>query len=441
MKSKITQNDAVNQVALYKSHGNEVTIINDPRESMANYIRQGDLEKAVDILSDIYKLAESMHPLHPLYSYTPIKIGGNIHFEHTPANEAVAKSNPIKYKGKLTIKSTDFLEGETLSEYMWRKYYSQEKIDIDVKYLETWIGDTLIENSLGIEQTVLKEGNWSMVPPNLPSPIKSKLVFIEDGNELVILDYLELGVVGTDSTTGDIIIGNLNQLNCPINISFVIPKSFSLEDILKTPTKFKFKIREEFEGKIFAEKTLQLFIYSVMKNLRMEIIDIERQKMFFSASQITFEDLGEIEEVKWRIDFLKKLHQIEKYYDVELTLPDRMTDEDYESIEILLSVIEEKEVIKKFEDLTLDITEKHALEILVETIKESAFMLTATIDREIELFGAKFPKLNGDYRIENIIMKFPGKIKMKLDAFDKGDIVKIQFKPGTKNEIITSYYL
>lgn len=441
MKSKITQTDAVNQVGLYKSHNNEITIITDPRESMAKYIREGDLEKAVDILSDIYKLAESMHPLYPLYSYKPIKIGGGIHFEHIPANEAVAKSNPISYKGSLTLKSKDFLEGETVSEYMWRKYYSQETIDIDVKYLETWIGETLIENSLGIEQTALKDGKWSIVPSNLPAPIKSKLVFIEGGNEIVVLDYLEIGVVGTDSTTGDIIIGNLNQLKCPINISFVIPKSFSLEDILKTPTKFKFKIREEFLGKVFAEKTLQLFIYSVLKNLRMELIDIERQKMLFSASQITFEDLGELEEVKERMNFLDVLYRIEKYFNVELTLPEKITDEDDENIEILLSVVEEKEVIRTFKDLSLNINEKQALELLVNDIKESAFMLTATIIKEIELLGVKFPKLNGDYKIENIATKFPGKVKKKLEAFDEGDIVKVQFKPGTRNEIITKYYL
>ena len=110
MKSKITQNDAVNQVALYKSHGNEVTIINDPRESMAKYIRQGDLEKAVDILSDIYKLAESMHPLHPLYSYTPIKIGGNIHFEHTPANDIEALKSVVD--DSVCAIMVEFVQGE-----------------------------------------------------------------------------------------------------------------------------------------------------------------------------------------------------------------------------------------------------------------------------------------------------------------------------------------
>ena len=173
----------------------------------------------------------------------------------------------------------------------------------------------------------------------------------------------------------------------------------------------------------------------------MELIDIERQKMLFSASQITFEDLGELEEVKERMNFLDVLYRIEKYFNVELTLPEKITDEDDENIEILLSVVEEKEVIRTFKDLSLNINEKQALELLVNDIKESAFMLTATIIKEIELFGVKFPKLNGDYKIENIATKFPGKVKKKLEAFDEGDIVKVQFKPGTRNEIITKYYL
>lgn len=141
------------------------------------------------------------------------------------------------------------------------------------------------------------------------------------------------------------------------------------------------------------------------------------------------------------MNFLDILQRIEKHFNVELTLPERITDEDNENIEILLSVIEEKEVIRTFKDLSLNINDKQALELLVNDIKESAFMLTANISKEIELFGVKFPKLNGDYKIENIATKFPGKVKKKLEAFDEGDIVKVQFKPGTRNEIITRYYL
>src|SRR5690606_26873294 len=100
--------------------------------------------------------------------------------------------------GRLAINDADFNEDETLGEFLTRKYFSQEKISIDIKYLETWIGEQLIDDPLSIEQQAINDGEWFILPRKLPPPIKAKLVLTEE-TDRVIIDYLELRITSINN--------------------------------------------------------------------------------------------------------------------------------------------------------------------------------------------------------------------------------------------------
>lgn len=439
MKKEINQSEAINQVALINSKNSHVSIINSPTEYLNWLIQKGKLEEAADAFAKVYKQMEKTHPLYPHYLYKPVEYGSKIVFEHRPANIEVAKQFPLKYKGKFSIKDKDLIDGETIEEFLNRKYFSQEKIGIDMKYIETWIGEQLIDDHLSIENHAVNEAEWFILPGKLPPPVKAKLVLSENETDRFVIDYLELRVTGVSKKENKITISNYHQKKSPIIISFIIPRILSNNNTIKGLSKFNIKIREGFESKVIAEKTLLEFMKFAEQSSKITLVEIENQKQFFTSEGVNVDNIQDTEYMNGRIAILSDLLHIENVLDVQFQLPEKMGEEDFNNIEIMKAIVKNKEIITKIENLNIVIDNKSALKKLVNDIKEKPIMITGDEDKTIELLGVSFENIKATYKFENLVLKDPKRIRKKLEYMDEGENAKVEFIPGTKNVLITKY--
>lgn len=441
MKKEINQDEGVNQVALVNSNENEITIINSPIEYMSWLIENGKLKEASEVFAKLYKQAEKIHPLHPNYTYKPVEFGSKLVFEHRPANKQIAEQLPLKHKGSFSIKDKDISNSETFRELLTRKYFSQEKISIDMKRIETWIGDKLIDNPFSLEQHAVKEAEWFIVPEKLPPPIKTKLVVSENEIDRVIIDYIELRVIDISKKEDEdkITISNIHQENSPIVLSLTLPCIFSNELSIMGSSKFDFKVRENFEGTVIGEKTFLELMKYTNQSSKLILIEIEQQKEFFKAEDMNLNNPQDSKYTDDRIAILSELMRIENTLEVQFQLPEKMGHDDFEKIEILKAIVENKEIITEIDKFSTVFDNKDVLQKMVYNIKDKPITITDQEDKEIELFGVKFDNIEALYTFENLIVKNPERVRKKLEYFEEGETVKVEFKPGTKNFVKIRY--
>lgn len=441
MKKEINQNEGVNQVALVNSNDNHITIINSPTELLSQLIRNGKLEEASEVFAKLYREAEKMHPLYPNYTYKPVELGSKIVFEHRPANKRIAEQLPLQYRGKFSIEDKDFLQGETLNDFLRRKYFSQEKVKIDMKYIETWIGEQLIDDPFSVERHIVDGGEWFILPGKLPPPIKAKLVFSDTEIDRVIIDYLELRVVEFNNKENTIIISNIHQKSSPIITSLMIPRIFSDKPVIESTSKIDIKIREEFEGTVIAEKTLLEFMKYSSQSSRMCFVELEKLREFFIAESIGLDDSHDSKYSDERIAILSDLMQIENAFSVQFQLPEKMDQDDFDMIEILKLIVQDKEITTTVENINaiFESGGKAGLQKMVDDVNDKPMMIGFRENIEIALFGVKFKNIEASYKIENVVVNNPERIRKKLEYLDEGETIKIDFKPGTKNTSIIRY--
>lgn len=440
-KTEVNQSNGLNQIAISNSNNNQVTIINSIKDHISYLIRSGKRQEAADEFAKVIKQMGEIHPLHPLYTYKPIELGSKIVFQHQPLNAEIAKQYPIKYRGRLSIIDKDMKSGETINDFLSRKHFRQEKIQIDVKYIETWIGKEKVIDPLSFEQNAIKEGKWYMLPAPLPPPIKAKLVATGLENN-VIIDYLELRTTNINQEENIGVISNEHQKNSPVVFSLTL-KNFFNNDL--TNNRFdidmKFKIREDFERTVMAEIIFLNFIKCTINNSSMILSDLESGVNFFEAQPSASDTDYDIESIDERLSLLNNLRSIEHYFGVKFHLPDNMADEDFVNLEILRAIMEDKEVVTGIGDLSATFNGVDGLKRLIDDAEEKSIKITAGSSNQlnINLFGAEINNINMAYTVEDIKIKNPERIREKIRLFDEGEVIKVDFIPGEKNRLSTRY--
>lgn len=440
-KTKINQSNGLNQIAISDSNNNQITITNSPRDYISYLIKSGKRLEAADAFADVYKQIGEIHPLHPLYTYKPIELGSKIVFQHQPLNTAIAKQYPIKYRGRLSIIDKDMKPDETINEFLSRKHFRQEKIQIDVKYIETWIGKEKVIDPLSFEQNAIKEGKWYILPAPLPPPIKAKLVAVglEDN---VIIDYLELRTAKINKAENIGVISNEHQKNSPVLFSLTIKNFFNSNPTTnRFDINMNFKIREDFERTVVAEIIFLTFMKCTINDSSMILSDLEKGVNFFEAQPSTPDKNYDVETIDERLSLLNNLRRIELYFGMKFHLPDDMVDEDFRNLEILKAIMEDKEVVTGLGNLNATFNGVDGLERLLDDAEEKAIKITADSSDllNINLFGAEINNIYMSYTAEDIKVKNPAKIKEKIRLFDEGETIKVEFTPGRKNKLSTRY--
>ncbi|PKG47202.1 hypothetical protein, partial [Planococcus sp. Urea-trap-24] len=303
MKKKgIEQNNGIVQVGLQDSDNNEVTIIVTPREIMEKLMEQGRHDEAIAELKKMHDMVGQSHPFYPYYKYKTIHFGNKMVLQHEPLDREVAERYPLIFRGKATVDENEFEEGESFEELLARKRLSQEIIKIDMKFLETWIGEQKIENDFTLEQEAVKGGEWVIMPEKLPPPLRVKLA-LRGEQEHIIVEYLELRLTKLSKKENLIVISNEQQENCPYLLKLLIDYKDEQEQKETFKGKVNFLLRENFKGLVKPEKKMLEFIKYTQECDVLDIVDIERQKSIFLTEEFSLDDKEDLKVIKRKISF------------------------------------------------------------------------------------------------------------------------------------------
>ncbi|WP_031424636.1 hypothetical protein [Exiguobacterium sp. NG55] len=437
-KHEIRQSDGLNQIAFVNSHNNEVTIINEPKEYVSLLIQKGKFQEAAGIISEICKQAEKLHPLYPLYVYKPVDFGGKTVFIHSPSTPEIAEIYPLQFKGELKIVDSDVRKGEKINDFLSRKYFSQQRVSIDITYMEAWIGEQIIKDDYSLEQNAITEGEWYILPDNLPDPVTAKLIIIAD-SEYVLIDYLELNITEYDKGKDTLVISNHLQKECPIEISLNLQFSMLEKQGDESKANFNIRIRENFEGTIKAEKILLEFLKFSSENIGVHFIDLKNSRTIFSAENITLNGEQDRKHLEDKIEFLSDLLLIEKKFDVKLKLPSSISEEDLENISILKAILKSERIIGTAKECSVFIDEKNTLNKMVNEVKTEELMIKFERDLSFIVFGVEFDKIKAHYQFTNLRVRNLEIIKNKIAYFQNGEVVKVEFYSDSKNNTLTTY--
>lgn len=447
MSKKINQSNQSNgsiQTSLIESNNNNLTIINNPLEHVRNLINDNKTEELQELFSNLYNEVAKTHPLYPNYSYVPIKIGTQVLYKHEAVNKITKNALPLKIMGTFRVNEPDFKENETISEFIFRKSYKEEKINITInsKTLETWIGDTKIDNTHTIEKYIVENGKSYILPQELPPPIKVKMVQTEYQNN-AIFDYLELGVSEVNKAENRISISNEKQNKSPIiinlNINFFKNDKQNSNFTESTNMDIHFNIRDSFKGTIIAE-ILSVHISKMMaKSSKVTFINIETQETI-AEGVVNNIDLIEYQNEDEYLKVLKDLLKIESRFDISFTLPEKISNEDLENIRILQSILrdEERTLNHLLEWSVSHVYQENSNE-MIEIMRKNDIGVTFVEDIKFELFGVNFKNITGNYSIENIKLKDAERMKVKLEHMDEGDTIKLIFLPTKITRVAVRY--
>ncbi|MFP3356269.1 hypothetical protein R0K17_02810 [Planococcus sp. SIMBA_143] len=439
-KRGIEQNQAIAQVALQNSNNNEVTVIVNPKEMIKKLMEQGKWSEAIAELKEIHDMIGQSHP-HPYYKYKTVIVGNRMVLQHEPLDNEIAKRYPLSFKGKATIDKTEFEEGESFEDLLIRKRLAQDTIKVDMRFLETWIGEQKIEDDFTLEQEAAKDGEWVIVPEKLPPPLRVKLV-LHGEQKHTIVEYLELRLTKKSKKENLIIISNSHQENCP----YLLSLSINLRDEQQQKQTFKgkvsFLVREGFEGLVKPEQTILEFLKYTQKCDVLDIVDIERQKSIFLTEEFSLDDKEDLEVIDKKLAFLKELIKIENFFDLKFQIGLEISSADLMNIDILKSIINKEPIKNTFEENSIMLSDKKsALGFYNKTFDTKGILITIEEkeEKEIHLFGTSIKSIYMKWTLNNVKFADSEKLKNKLDYMEDGDVVNVKFIPGTKNEISYEY--
>lgn len=440
-KNRIEQTDAINQIAIANSDNIDITILNNPIENIQYLMRKGRLIDAADLVVETLKKAKQMHPLYPKYSYKTMELGSDILFVHEPSSREISDLYPLHYKGKMKIIDSN-LVNQDIDDYFAKKYFMQEKIKINIEYLEAWIGEELIDDlgEFSFEQYAIKNAEWYMIPQNLPKPIETKL-FINVSQQEYLISNLELNVTGVSKSNNEIEISNLHQHQSPIIISIKLCLKKNGEISSNNKAKFNFRIRESFEKSVIAEKKfLEFMKYSSLQS-QIKLINALTNDVIFIANDFSFENLEKIDYIDEKLLILNDLLEIEEKLNINFIMPSEMRIDDFNKIQLLKSLVNQEEAISSLSELSILVNDRTTLNMLINEIESSKIRVKFTEQIEIELFGVKVTNIIGDYEINNVTVQNIDKLKNKFEYYDDGDNIKVTFETSSKNNVKTNYYI
>ncbi|MFI8496045.1 hypothetical protein ACIGC1_24710 [Peribacillus butanolivorans] len=362
-------------------------------------------------------LANIQHPYYPHYTYKAVNFGDKTFVEHEPRSREDAQLFPLSYRGRFKIPKGN-MEGFTnIDDLIHDAYIKQKEIEIDMVSLYSLIKGEKVPTPF--LDDVIKDSKWVIKPEPLPDSLKLKLSAITGNQEFSIIDYLEMSVSDFNKEENFITINNSRQQYSKLLVSLMIPLMDIEKDNAKlSNAKINIRIKDKYQGSIEANKNFLNFMMLSKKNdITITFKNLVNQKNFLIAHDFNFDD-GDFTNL----------------------------ESDYESVQILESVISQEPIKHKVKKQTLNLSDKQGIKNIIENFDQngnkgkSLRVETSVEDPRIELFDATVPleKLQTVYSslmVENI-----NKLKRKCEDMEEGEVIKVNLVPGTSNEVEQHYF-
>ena len=378
-------------------------------------------------LYELIKEIEKQYSMYPYWRYNVnIHENGKISISNIPIYNASSEKNLLRGKVRYKL-PIEYNWANNMNDLIKYSYENQTPINLDIDELKIWAGDCLIEDKKSNEDNriSLKIINKEFPPPR---PIK-----IEFGENKFSIDYLKLGVT---KINGDMItLSNKRDKSAKIFIEFIL-------DLKKKENcKFYIEINEGYESNVEANLYVNGFLSNCDKNINMKIIDLESGKILIEFNDTNIEN-KESEKIilKKKTKLLKKLHEIERYYDVGFNLPDENIQiEDLKNIEILLCSMKNKRYKTKCNSIKLEliINKKNDLYNMIK--KNKSGVVRVSLDRYIDLFNQRINFKEAYVKFNDFKVKNKKKILKKLETLKEGDTIIVEFIANNSNKCSLTY--
>ncbi|MDU4750363.1 MAG: abortive infection system toxin AbiGii family protein [Clostridium butyricum] len=394
--------------------------INKGMEEILELARDGDNHSALKKLGMFQIAFTGMHPLYPYYKYdlnmnekgTSIGVKAN-------RDDAFTKYPP---HGKMKLIIPDeYKWAKNIQELIRYSYEKQVALDLKAEYIKLWLGDYLSEDLNNISKV-------KIIPEKFPKPIPMKFEF---ENTSFILDYLEMGLIRID---GDwLIISNNKQKNAKIILTFSLNK-------LTFKGKFNIKISDKFKNDVDANLKVNEFLINMSKEGCKKLISLQDDEAVISIYESTLNS-SNVKEIQKEINFLERLRQLEKFYNIKFILPEEITQTDYENILILEKAMNNKSIKGYYEELMLQLVVDSQRNQSEKFCKSEMKIDISFNDDIVTLFGQAVTFKEKWISYYHAVVENYDRVLNKIKYADDGDVIKVIYKPinNKNNEYEVKY--
>lgn len=440
-----------------EQHGNgnlaiqnsEVTIILSSSQMLAQLVSERKYEEAATMLKHLIEQYSRAHPFYPHYTYSVHHNGDKTFFTHQPRSLTDAKKYPLEYTGEFKVINEGVKNSKDFEEVVHDAFLNQREIEIDLLSIRALINKYEVDTPF-LEEN-MKDGKWVIIPKPLPDPLKVRIQLTKEKNKVELIEYAEMNIASSDKKLDTLTLDNSRQTASKLYVSLTLPRSaldlLNEETITMKNVNFNFVIREQFRNEVDGNIQFLTLLKNATLNpeYRLEFLNLQTGKVFMASKDFA-PPAKTVENFDRDIEFLERLLKIEEHFNISFDLPEKYNADDYQSIEILESMIAEKPIKKECVKLTIDVKSKAIMKNLIDTFKDKAKNIGNLMfehsgpEVQIELFGEFIPLEKIQTLYHSLKAEDINKMLRKYKDMEDGELIKFVLIPNKSNLVEEKYF-
>ena len=401
-------------------------------DSLAAQAQSGDISPVNDRFKMLFAGVSSTHPLYPYYGY-----GWK---NNDLISEPLIPEANVKYPPRYTFKGPvrvgdKYLTDPSVDIFNYA-YRHQLQLVMEVKDAKKYLGDT--EDPAQYEVTKLVGGELHAKPPEFPPAfacsikVKDQVCF-----EYVLIRTQEILDDGT------YIFSNKEQKNTHLHFEL----RANIKDLLQNPdgkvvaargdTGFKISIKDATNSEILKYVKF-IKAVSTEKDLSLHVLendqDLVAGKIDTADYKTGFHDVDE------EIDFLERICDIEKHFNISLHIEGAISEREFHTILLVSDLIRNDKIEETWANASFTgiLDERFRRNLIEMGAEMGAISYVGT--SHIDIFGVHI-ELKFMRTFYDAVMEDHERI-VKLTEFSKdGDPIKITFRAGKNNKAISTIHI
>ncbi len=348
------------------------------------------------------------HPLYPYYGYD--------YQDGIVRSKALTADAFTKHPSRLVLTGLVRFDNHYLNssddnpfDYAYRH---QAPVIMDVSKAVQYLGELQDPSQKDAEKYIGRTiiANPPEFPPAFPCSIKIK--------DKIYFEYILFRTQEIEDD-GTYVIGNKEQneaIYFEIRINPHRSNSLDYKVKIENANNHELLKYTQFMYDLSKEKDLHIYVLSAKEDLIAGYINNITLNTGFTS----------IEE---ELDFLKRICDIEDYFNVEIVVDEEIKQNDYDAVCQLSDLIRNKEVISTWRELSFAKAVDQQLRDSIDSWGDNEYSFVLVSECRVAIFGTVIVlKVMRTYKSVRIVDL--EKLKDKLSILDDGDSVKITFHPG-----------
>lgn len=382
-----------------------------------NLAEEGNFDEVGRNISTYMELLNSNHPLKPYYGFNMKKEGDKYELASIPLCEEAKNKYPPRIHFSATpvrIGNKDISQLENCDIFGY-SYRHQLPIVLNVSVAEKLLGN--IPVPIQYEARKIEKNPLVLLPPQFPKAFPCSISI----NDQLAFDYLLMRTKEI-LEDGTVIVTNEEQDGRPFDVDFSINQkthkmNFNIHVLSSSNTdqlKYRKFIKDASKGGQVVIKSLSLGCWLVSANLDPFILSD------------TLDD---------EINFLEKIIEIERHFQISISIPKEILHNDHEIIDYIFSIIHTGSFSGHWNSFNTKFEVDEDFKKKVEEMEDVVYMYQYFYTAEVELFGNNF-SFEVKRELNSVRFEDLEHVKRKVREADIGDIIAINYIPDPAKENI-----